>query len=323
VNPKYSGIRLWLHYFWIFVFEFGTVVVYTAMILALRVRVQTNFYRSAERTRHAQDAAKLMIAYPIIYVVCTLPLATLRMYSMANPDVKISGGWFCFAGAMITSNGWMDVLLYTMTRRITLFSDEPPVTDNGIESFFVPWKKDNFGTETTCEYVPDPLSPTRGRDYGYQTHHDSLDGSSHGEGNESQELVYMKDKPYRQQGKTDLLGFVSITEKTTVEVKSEPMTNSQKRAVKAMKESGVSLDGGSRGRNNSVKDSNSDGSSMRQLWVGNRSHGSSHEDVASTIRTADDTTINSRTTATPHSERSISETYEAENMEFRTRARGL
>jgi hypothetical protein len=321
VNPKYNGIRLWLHYFWIFVFEFGTVVVYTAMILALRVRVQTNFYRSAERTRHAQDAAKLMIAYPIIYVVCTLPLATLRMYSMANPDIKISGGWFCFAGAMITSNGWLDVLLYTMTRRITLFSDEPPPTDNGIESFFVPWKKDSFGTETTCEYVPDPLSPTNARDYGYQTQKDSPGGSSHGEG--PQELVYMKDKPYRQQGTNDLLGFVSITEQTTVEVKSEPMTSSQKRAIKAMKDSGVSLDGGSRNRGNSVKqDTNSDESSMRQLWVGGRSHDNSREDVGSTLRSPEDT--NGRTTATtPHSETSLGETYDTESLEFRTRAHGF
>jgi hypothetical protein len=293
------------------------------MILALRVRVQTNFYRSVERTRHAQDAAKLMIAYPIIYVVCTLPLATLRMYSMANPNIKISGAWFCFAGAMITSNGWMDVLLYTMTRRITLFSDEPPPTDNGIESFFVPWKKDSFGTETTCEYVPDPLSPTNARDYGYQTHRGSAGGSSHGDG--SQELVYMKDKPYRQQGTNDLVGFVSITEKTTFEVKSEPMTGSQKRAMKAMKENAVHLDGGSRGsaRGSSIKDTTSDENSMRQLWVGNRSHSSSQEDIGSTLRNPEDN-IGRTGTTPPRLERSPStQTYNTESMAFQTRARGF
>jgi hypothetical protein len=296
-------------------------MVYTTMIFALHGRVQTNFYRSAERTRHAQDAAKLMIAYPIIYVVCTLPLATLRMYSMANPHIQISGGWFCFAGAIITSNGWMDVLLYTMTRRITLFSDEPPLTDNGIESFFIPWKRDNFGTETTCEYVPDPLSPTNARAFGYQTHDDSPSGSSHGERNGTQELVYMKDKPYRQQGTNDLLGFVSITEKTTVEVKSEPMTRLQRREVKAMKEGGVSLDNGSRNHNNSVKDTSSDKTSMRKLWAGNHSHDSSREDVVSIVRSEEDTS--GRTSAKPQSERTLSETYEPDDLNFRTRARGF
>lgn len=292
------------------------------MIFAVRYRVETNFYRTSERTRHAQDAAKLMIAYPIIYVVCTLPLATLRTYAMSNPDVKISGGWYCFAGAMITSNGWMDVLLYTLTRRIALFSDTPPFMDNGIESFFIPWKRGNFGTTATCEHVPDPLSSSNARDYGYQTHHGSLGGSSRGEANTSQELSYMH-KSYQQQGTNNHLGFINITEKTTVEVKSEPMTHSQRRTVKAMKEGRVSMDGGNRMlRDNSVKDTNSDGTSMRQLWPGNQSHSSSHEDVASTIKSIDETPVSGRITATPHSERSVSEKYEADSMEFHTRARG-
>ena len=97
----------------------------------------------------AQEAAKLMVAYPLIYVVCTLPLATLRMYQEARSRT-VSAKWFCLAGAMITSNGWLDVILYVLTRRITLFSDDPP-DDNGIETFRAPWMTgDVFGTETRC-----------------------------------------------------------------------------------------------------------------------------------------------------------------------------
>jgi hypothetical protein len=219
VNVKYGPLRLWLHYFWIFLFEFGTVVIYTALILCLRWRIQSNFYQGYRRTKHAQDAAKLMVAYPIIYVLCTLPLATLRMYQEAN-DVRVSETWFCFAGAMITSNGWLDVLLYCLTRRITLFSDEPPNADNGIETFRTPWMRDVFGTETTCEHIPN--SPN-------QSSRVSLE----------EPMVVMDSKPYKREDSSDALGQVTISTQQTVHVSSVPMTPAQR----AIAESGYQKGG--------------------------------------------------------------------------------
>jgi hypothetical protein len=154
MNKKYNQLRLWLHYFWIFTFEFGTVLVYLALWGALQYRLKTNFYdASTNQAKHARNAAKLMIVYPITYVICTLPLATLRMVSMTTSGT-VSFGWFCFAGAMITSNGWLDVVLYSMTRRIMLFSDDPPSDSYGIETFQMPFgggTTPRFGTKTTCE----------------------------------------------------------------------------------------------------------------------------------------------------------------------------
>ena len=66
-------------------------------------------------------AMKLIIAYPIVYVVCTLPLVKARLTSMAGRHVSFLE--LTIAGSMITSNGWLDVLLYCLTRRIMLFSD--------------------------------------------------------------------------------------------------------------------------------------------------------------------------------------------------------
>jgi hypothetical protein len=54
---------------------------------------------------------------------------------------------------MITSNGWLDVLLYACTRRILIFSDEPPSDENGIDTFATFWvqKPKRFGGECTVE----------------------------------------------------------------------------------------------------------------------------------------------------------------------------
>jgi len=264
VNPKYPRIRLWLHYFWIYFFEFGTVLVYSAMILAVRVRLQSNFYHTKEQAQRAKDAAKLMMAYPLTYVLCTLPLATMRMYSTGNSHRFIPPGWFCFAGAMITSNGWLDVLLYTLTRRVSLLSDEPPTTDNGIESFGTPWRrKAAFGTETFCEHVPDT---PHGKPF---PRTDSSDT----------ELVYVPEQHHRQRKSTDIIGFVSITEKTTVEVTSEPMTRRERSTVRRLQQQGSSSVPGLDDRTPPCDHEVESECSTRQLWSGDNS--SNGDDVGS------------------------------------------
>jgi hypothetical protein len=92
-----------------------------------------------------------MVAYPVVYVICTLPLASARMASMGGQTPSFAR--LCLAAAMITSNGWLDVLLYTLTRRIMVFSDEPPPDDNGIDTFAAFWteKQKRFGGACTIE----------------------------------------------------------------------------------------------------------------------------------------------------------------------------
>ena len=70
-------------------------------------------------------------------------------------------GRLCFSAVMITSNGWLDVLLYTLTRRIMIFSDEPPREDNGIDTFSPIWKDSpkRFGARTIIETTAVPRAP--------------------------------------------------------------------------------------------------------------------------------------------------------------------
>lgn len=95
--------------------------------------------------------SNLMVVYPAVYVICTLPLASARMAAMTGEPPSLAR--LCLSGAMITSNGWLDVLLYTCTRRIMIFSDEPPSNDNGFDTFTPFWQfaPTRFGAETTIE----------------------------------------------------------------------------------------------------------------------------------------------------------------------------
>lgn len=149
ISLAYKTERLWLHYFWILLAEFGTVIIYSLTFLVLRKRVKESFYATTETQLRAQSAAKMILAYPIVYIVCTLPLVTARLESMAGQDVSFVE--LCIAGAMITSNGWLDVLLYTVTRRGVIFG--PTVPDDGVtvlDTFRLRPDQD-YGTTTTVE----------------------------------------------------------------------------------------------------------------------------------------------------------------------------
>jgi hypothetical protein len=65
-----------------------------------------------------------MVLYPIIYVILTLPLAAGRMAAMAGRKLPIT--YYCVAGALLTSCGWLDTLLYTLTRRVFIKPEGNP-----------------------------------------------------------------------------------------------------------------------------------------------------------------------------------------------------
>lgn len=66
-------------------------------------------------------ATKFMVMYPGVYVILTLPIAVGRMVSMTGTSLPDT--FFCVAGALLTSCGWIDALLYTLTRRVLVTND--------------------------------------------------------------------------------------------------------------------------------------------------------------------------------------------------------
>jgi hypothetical protein len=153
---------LHLHYLWIFLSLALTTLIYLIIFFHLHVhrhhlvkkimadRAQSNklglSMPSSPRSTMTDltdknlppipDSARhpTFLLYPLIYVLCTMPLAAGRIASMAGNDVSL--GYFCFAGSMIASAGWLDVVLYSTTRRGIVFSGQaPPSQDTGIETF--------------------------------------------------------------------------------------------------------------------------------------------------------------------------------------------
>lgn len=131
MNNEYSELRLLTHYLFIFIAITITSTLYTLIFIDLRRR------SSRDDDEEARAAARnpAFLIYPIIYVICTLPLALGRIASMADADVPL--GYMCFAGAIIASNGSFDVLLFGTTRNVLVFANknEMDKDDTGINTF--------------------------------------------------------------------------------------------------------------------------------------------------------------------------------------------
>ncbi|CAI7656288.1 unnamed protein product [Penicillium pancosmium] len=126
INEDHETVRLWTHYIWIFLAEFGTVALYAIMYFQLRRQIAASSIlgnSQLESLKRLRRVVGYMTIYPIVYIVLSLPLAAGRM-ATANGDSP-SLTFFCCAGAIITSSGLVDVILYTVTRRNLIIDSEP------------------------------------------------------------------------------------------------------------------------------------------------------------------------------------------------------
>jgi hypothetical protein len=207
---------------------FGTVTLYTIIYSTLNTRLRPASITSTSSfaalscrfpvpdSRTINRAARYMIIYPTIYVLCTLPLAAGRMAAMTGHIIPY--WYYCIAGAAITSCGWLDVLLYAFTRRVLIFSDAPPPIDEcGIETFGIFHSPEEFwSVRTVVEggVLVDPTVSTRRR----KQHKKNLSKDGSRCGVQRQEGV-MDDT-------FDIAMPGSITTKTTITVTTEPRIGS-------------------------------------------------------------------------------------------------
>ncbi|KAB8254446.1 G protein-coupled glucose receptor regulating Gpa2-domain-containing protein [Aspergillus pseudonomiae] len=130
LGPEHETERLWAHYLWIFLAEFGTVVFYGMLFFHLRRRMNQ---AAVLRQRHQESLKRLnrvviyMVIYPIVYLVLSLPLAAGRM-STARHIVQ-SRGYFAVAGSLMALSGLVDVAVYALTRRHLLLDTEISTSD--------------------------------------------------------------------------------------------------------------------------------------------------------------------------------------------------
>ncbi|THV64910.1 hypothetical protein D6D19_10109 [Aureobasidium pullulans] len=116
--PEFQTERLAFHYIWIFVVQFGTVIIYVLIFCHLK-NTLTTILPSSHSTTHAKvdRAARLMLMFPLAYIILTLPLSAGRMWSMAHHTYTVHEAYQLASGALIACSGMVDCLLYTLTRR--------------------------------------------------------------------------------------------------------------------------------------------------------------------------------------------------------------
>ncbi|KAG9247626.1 G protein-coupled glucose receptor regulating Gpa2-domain-containing protein [Calycina marina] len=146
IGNEFKAQRLWLHYLWIFIFMFSTVTLYMCIFFFLRRRSRAT-HEILPNSTHG--ATSLMLIYPLIYVVCTSPLAIGRIVSLAGGEPSLA--FFCISGSMISCNGWLDVVLYASTRSGIVFGEDPTNDHTGLETFLFMGKSYTMGTTTTIQ----------------------------------------------------------------------------------------------------------------------------------------------------------------------------
>lgn len=115
---------------WIFTIEFGTIIVYALIFIYLRKQLANIMTASQTATQmKVSQAARYMVVYPLTYVLLTLPLAAGRMATMTGKQLPII--YYCVAGSMMTSCGWVDALLYALTRRVLVSNEIDPRKSGG------------------------------------------------------------------------------------------------------------------------------------------------------------------------------------------------
>ncbi|EEH47090.1 uncharacterized protein PADG_03188 [Paracoccidioides brasiliensis Pb18] len=124
IDSLYEKERLYLHYLWVFIAEFGVVLVYAAIFIIVRRRINKSkeFRGTKNPTRQRFNRVlRIMIMYPIAYVVLSLPIAAGLMAMMRG--LNAGSTYFHIAGGMMMCSGWVDAILYFFTRRRLVETD--------------------------------------------------------------------------------------------------------------------------------------------------------------------------------------------------------
>ncbi|KAF8856585.1 hypothetical protein BDZ45DRAFT_552233, partial [Acephala macrosclerotiorum] len=117
INGDYTTERVLLHYIWILTAQFGSVIIYTFIFFYLRRRInQVQPSSQSPSSKKISRAARFLVLYPIAYVTLSLPLPAGRLALWSNDKVSLT--YFCATATLMTSCGFVDTILYTLTRRV-------------------------------------------------------------------------------------------------------------------------------------------------------------------------------------------------------------
>lgn len=160
-----------------------------------------------EHLRRLRRVTGYMVLYPLAYIILSLPLAAGRM-AMARGE-RLSIVYLCTAGAVISSSGFVDVIMYALTRRALLLDSQPSNIDRAYGSGRYQLNNGHMATVTA-----DPRS-SRGLNYLSYHHHRRRES-------ERTQCRAPADDVQTAESNLEMLGFGKVYQKTTIEITSEP-----------------------------------------------------------------------------------------------------
>ncbi|KAK2809770.1 hypothetical protein FQN49_008591 [Arthroderma sp. PD_2] len=125
IEQKNEAERFWAHYFWIFVSEFGSLLLYAILFFYLRRKMKASAALARgqrEYLRRLRRVTGYMVLYPLAYLFLSLPIAAARMASFGGSSPSLT--YLCAAAAIIASSGTVDVIMYTLTRKALILDSE-------------------------------------------------------------------------------------------------------------------------------------------------------------------------------------------------------
>ncbi|OAX81034.1 hypothetical protein ACJ72_04628 [Emergomyces africanus] len=131
ISNEFRNERLYLHYLWIFIAQIGIIIIYPTLYFIIRRRLA-----ASKEFRGINDSSrpkfnkvlKTMILYPIAYIALSLPIAAGRTALMNYKDPGMP--YFYAMGSLLVCSGWVDSLLYFLTRRRLLEADIQTETES-------------------------------------------------------------------------------------------------------------------------------------------------------------------------------------------------
>ncbi|KAJ5201168.1 hypothetical protein N7449_005971 [Penicillium cf. viridicatum] len=212
LSPQYEDERLWGHYIWIFLSEFGTIVLYAIMFFYLRRRMQqaTMLRRGQQDSLHRLNRVVVyMVIYPFVYLVLSLPLAAGRMATARGNSP--SKTYFGIAGCIMAFSGAVDVAVYTLTRRHLLIDTEHSTTDRNYGNTDSQWQTNittNAGSRSRKAFrMGSRLNSKLRRSVPENDHTSPFEGST-------EDIVRKNDM--------EMLNFHGVYQETTIEISHEP-----------------------------------------------------------------------------------------------------
>ncbi|OAX79837.1 hypothetical protein ACJ72_05843 [Emergomyces africanus] len=133
IDSQFAEERLYLHYFWIFFTQIGIIVIYPTLFFIIRRRLKSSreFQGTGGMRRPKFNRVlKIMIIYPVAYVLISLPIAAGRMSMMSGHNPATA--YIYASGSLLICSGWVDSILYFLTRRRVMEANIP--TEVGSES---------------------------------------------------------------------------------------------------------------------------------------------------------------------------------------------